>query len=276
MRQPFLSSRLRCGAPALFLVAGLPGSGMADPNPAFSDTALTALSGQVMTADGQPLVNVAVRDGHAGTRTDAQGRFLIAKVPAGVSVLTLDGRHASADGKTDYGLFEMQVTAVAGQTTALPFTSYLPQIDHAHDVAIASPTTSAVVIKSATIPGLELHIPSGAIITDTDGQPVTKIGITQMPVDRTPFPMSRSIDVPLHFTIQPGGATITGVNGTSVGVQIYYPNYQHALPGARVTFHSYDPFKSGWARSGAGTVSADGSQIIPDKDTLIHDLTGAI
>src|ERR1700735_1109226 len=69
MRQPFLSSRLRCGAPALFLVAGLPGSGMADPNPAFSDTALTALSGQVMTADGQPLVNGAGRDGHSGTRT---------------------------------------------------------------------------------------------------------------------------------------------------------------------------------------------------------------
>src|ERR1700735_5768951 len=97
--------------------------------------------------------------------TDAEGRFLSARVPAGVSVLTLVGRHASADGKTDYGLFEMQVTAVAGQTTALPFTSYLPQIDHAHDVAIASPPTSAVVIKSATIPGVELHLLSGGIIT---------------------------------------------------------------------------------------------------------------
>jgi hypothetical protein len=79
-----------------------------------------------------------------------------------------------ANGKTDYGLFEVQVSAVAGRTTALPFISYLPKIDHDHDVSIPSPTTSEAVVKAATIPGMELHIPAGAIITDTDGKPVRK------------------------------------------------------------------------------------------------------
>jgi hypothetical protein len=61
-----------------------------------------------------------------------------------------------------------------------------------------------------------------------------------------------------------------------MGVRVYYPNYRHELPGARGTFFKYDPFQSGWARYGAGTVSADGAQIVPDKDTLIYDLTGAL
>jgi hypothetical protein len=283
MRQIASSSRFRLTALGTVLLAGLSGGtaraaspGPVDLSPLTAPPGVTALSGQVMSTDGQPLVNVALRDRGAGTRTDAQGRFLLAKLPAGVSVLTMDGRHAAANGKTDYGLFEVRVTAVSGQTTALPFTSYLPKIDHGHDVTIASPTTSEVVVKVATIPGLELHIPAGAVITDTDGKPVTKLGITQFPLGRTPFPIPGSIDVPAHFTVQPGGATVTGVGGASVGVRVYYPNDRHELPGARGTFYKYDPFGTGWTRYGAGTVSADSVQIVPDQDTLIHDLAGAL
>ena len=276
-------SRFRLAALGALLIAGLSGGsgwaaspGPVEESPLTAPDGVTALSGQVLTTQGKPLVNVALRDGGAGTRTDAQGRFLLAKLPAGVSVLTIDGRHAAADGKTDYGLFEVQVTAEAGQTTALPFTSYLPKIDHAHDVTIASPTTSEVVIKAATIPGLEVHIPAGAIITDTDGKPVTHIGITQIPLDRTPFPLPRNVEVPVFFTTQPGGGTITGVDGTWVGAQVYYPNYRHELPKARGSFWKYDPFQNGWTRYGMGRVSADGSQVVPDKDTRIYDLTGAM
>jgi hypothetical protein len=275
MRPSAISWHLFGGALGVALTAGLAGQAQAAP-PATAPAGVTALSGQIMSVDGQPLANVALRDGPGGTRTDAQGQFLMTKLPAGVSVLTIDGRHAGADSKTDYGLFEVQVTALAGQTTMLPFTSYLPKIDHSHDVTIPSPTTSDVVVKAATIPGLELHIPAGAILTDTDGKAVTRIGFTQIPLDRTPFPMPGKLEVPLHFTVQPGGAKVRCLNGAAVGAQLYYPNSQHALPGARATFYRYDPFKSGWTRYGAGGVSADGTQIIPDKTTLIYDLAGAL
>ena len=247
------------------------------PRPALSAPAgVTALAGQVMTTDGVPLRNVALRDGGVGTRTNEKGDFLLSGLNPGTSVLTIDGRHAGADGATDYGLYEVQVTAYSGRTTALGYVSYLPKIDHEHDVTIASPTTSEVVVKAAAVPGLELHIPPGAILTDTDGKPVTRIGITPIPLDRTPFPLPRNVEVPLYFTTQPGGATITGVDGNWLGVQVYYPNYRHELPKARGTFYKYEPFQHGWTPYGMGQVSADGRQMVPDQGTRLYDLTGAM
>jgi RHS repeat-associated protein len=280
MRQPASSLRLRLSALG-FALAAFAAPALAEPPGRIVEmlqapSGVTALSGRVLTQEGRPLVNVALRDGAAGTRTDDQGRFLLTKLQSGVSVLTIDGRHADADGKTDFGLFEVQVTVDPSRTTVLPFTSYLPKIDHAHEVSFPSPTTSEVVIKAATIPGLELHIPPGAILTDPDGKPVTKVGITPIPLDRTPFPLPRNVEVPVYFTAQPGGATITGTNGSWLGAQIYYPNYHHELPKARASFYKYDPYQNGWTTYGTGRVSADGTQIIPDKDTRIYDLTGAM
>jgi hypothetical protein len=237
---------------------------------------VTAVSGQVLSADGQPLANVALRDGVAGTRTDAEGRFVLAKVPVGASVLVIDGRHAGADGKSDYGLFRVQVTGVSGQTTALPFTSYLPRIDHTQDISIPSPTVSEVVVKSAAIPDLELHIPAGAILTDADGKKVTRLGLTPIPVGRSPVPMSAGLGGVPHFTIQPGGVLVTGVSGAPTGIRIYYPNASHQLPGARASLYRYDAASGHWVRYGVGTVSGDGRHIIPDEGVVISDLAGAI
>jgi hypothetical protein len=281
MRSFASSPRFRLAALGV-LLTGLTGPAAADtPRPA-ADAPLqaapgvTALSGRVMSVEGEPLVNVALRDGTVGTRTDAQGRFLLTRVPPGLSVLTIDGRHASGDGKTDYGLFEIRVTAAAGGTTVLPYTSYLPKIDHAHDVTIPSPTTAEVVVTSAVLPGLELHIPAGSVLTDTDGKKVTRIGITPFPLDRTPFPMPGHLEVPVHFTVQPGGATVTGIDGQPRGIRVYYPNLTHQMPQARANLYEYDPFRNGWTQYGAGTVSADGRQIIPDAASQLSDLTGAM
>jgi hypothetical protein len=276
------ASHIRWVALSLLLLGGLGGLGFAamppavPPAPSAAPPGVTALSGRVMSNDGKPLVNVALRDGSAGTRTDGEGRFLLAKLPSGTSVLTIDGRHAGTWGRTDYGLFEVQIQATAGQTTSMPFTSYLPLIDHAHEVAIAYPTTSDVVVKSATIAGLELRIPAGAYVTDTEGKPVTRIGITEIPVARPPYPLPAEVQVPVYFTAQPGGATITGVDGKWLGAQVVYPNYHHELPKARHAFWRYDPFKEGWAVYGIGRVSPDGTQVIPDPKTRIYDLTGAM
>jgi hypothetical protein len=111
MRQLESLPRFRRAALGLLPIAALfGGSGYAaspgpvDPAPTTAPAGVTALSGQVMSVDGQPLVNVALRDGPGGTRTDAACHFLLQKLRAGISVLTIDGRHAGADGKTDYGV----------------------------------------------------------------------------------------------------------------------------------------------------------------------------
>jgi hypothetical protein len=131
--------------------------------------------------------------------------------------MVMDAHTTGQDGKTDYGYYEVQITAVDSQTTVLPYTSWLPKIDHEHEVTIASPTTSEVVITNPGLPGLQFRIPAGAIVTGVDNKPVTRIGLTPVPVARPPFPLPVNVNVPVYFTVQPSGATITGVDGKYVG-----------------------------------------------------------
>jgi RHS repeat-associated protein len=237
---------------------------------------VTALSGRVVTSEGVALAHVAVRDGAANTTTDDQGRFLLTDVSAGTSVMVIDARQAGPAGQTDYGYYEVQVTAVDGITTLLPFKSWLPRIDHAHEVTIASPTTAEVVVTHPGLANFEFHIPAGAIITGPDHKPVTKVSITPIPLDRTPFPLPNNVDVPIYFTVQPGGATITGVDGKWLGAQVWYPNIERQLPGARASFWRYDPYGLGWTVYGIGTVSADGRHFVPGPDTRVYDFTSAM
>jgi YD repeat-containing protein len=255
-----------------------------DPAPAGSAPLLqagqgvTALTGRVLATDARPLAGVRLSAGTLHAMTDAQGRFLLTGVPAGEQVLRLDGRHATAgaDQPTDYGFYEVQVSATTGRTTALPWVDWLPRIDHAHEMAVASPVAAPVVVTTPAIAGLELRIPKGAVLTDPDGKLVTHVGITSISTRRPPFPLPRNVDVPVYFTAQPGGTVISSADGTWLGAQVVYPNYHHQLPRARETFWKYEPDSAGWTPYGAGTVTADARQVVPDPLVRIYELDGAM
>jgi hypothetical protein len=66
---------------------------------------------------------------------------MLADLPAGHQVLTVDGRPASR-GARQYGVFPIGVDLVAGQTTVLADTVWLPRLDTAHRVAVPAPTTA--------------------------------------------------------------------------------------------------------------------------------------
>jgi len=159
--------------------------------------------------------------------TDATGRFLLVHetLPTGWHTLFMDGRTANGRGAT-YGTFEVAVRVTAGRTTVLPFTSWMPKIDVAHAVRIPSPTTTETVITTPLIPGLELRLPAGTVITDEDGRIVHEVSITPIPVDRPPFPLPAGVDVPIYFTIQPGGAYVAVTGTTRRGARLIYPNYR--------------------------------------------------
>src|SRR5205823_1748173 len=116
-----------------------------------------------------------------------------------------------------------------------------------------SPTTEDVVLTTPRLPGLEVHIPAGTVIRDLDGNLVTELGITAIPMDRPPFPLDPNMPPPVYFTIQPGGARVD-----PYGLRIVYPNYANEPPGKRVEFRHYDPVERGWYSYGRGTVTADG------------------
>src|SRR5207302_3715017 len=107
---------------------------------------VTALAGQVLLLDGEPLAGVRLQVGDQTARTDDTGRFLLTGLPAGHAELMIDGGPA-------HGTFEAGVEIVRGQTTVLSYTIWLPNIDLANAVTIPSPTTDEVVITSPHIPG---------------------------------------------------------------------------------------------------------------------------
>jgi hypothetical protein len=101
--------------------------------------------------------------------------------------------------------------------------------------------------------------------------------LTQIPLDRTPFPLPPHVEVPIYFTAQPGGTHIRGPDG--IGARIYYPNLGKKAPSTEFNFwHDSTREKwfyageKGWWVYGKGRVTADGSQIIPHPGVSVYEL----
>jgi RHS repeat-associated protein len=246
----------------------LPRSRWQDLAPLQAAPGVTAVSGQALTLNGQPLANVTLRIGGAQARTDKSGRFLLGPVPSGHQVLVIDGHTASEPARA-YGIFRAGVEVRDGQTNVLAFTIWMPRLDMRNAKSVASPTQADTVITHPDIPGLELHLPRGTVIRDLDGRAVTQVSITPVPTDRPPFPLPPGFNVPVFFTVQPGGARLIPPRA-----RLIYPNYTHQPPGARVNFWNYDPEGKGWYMYGQGTVSADGRQVVPDQGVVIYEFSG--
>jgi RHS repeat-associated protein len=220
----------------------------------------TAIAGRVARVNGLPLAGVSVSLGARSTKTDAQGRFLLSGTPTGAQQLKVDGTGLIVSGR-HYTQHYLRVNVTGGTTTVIPNPIYLPRVDPAMEVSISSPADHEIILTHPAIPGLEVHIPKGAVIREQDGKVVTKVSITPIPIDRAPYPTP--VKFAAYFTLQPGGAYVDG--DPSKAIQIIYPNYQGLAAGSTVNFWNYDPTAGGWQIYGHGKVSADGKQVLPDQ-----------
>jgi hypothetical protein len=212
---------------------GKPHSPWQDLPPLQAPPGVTALSGQVLNLGGLPLANVALELEDAAQQkkskkveTDETGRFLLTELEPGWQELVINGVKARVNRGQDslanspvenHGVFEYGLDIKAGQTTALPFTIWLPKIDSANAVTIPSPTTSEVVVTSPRIPGLELRLPPQTVIRDHEGSVVTAVSLTQIPIDRLPF-RCRSMSI-RRSTLPPNPAAPIS-KGTALGLSI--------------------------------------------------------
>jgi RHS repeat-associated protein len=264
---------------------GKPHSPWQDLPPLRAEDGVTALSGQVLDLKGEPLVDVVLEVGYGSetvsARSDNTGRFLIKYIEAGESELLIDGRpghnrRSKSPSKWGYGVFEYGLEIKDGKTNVLPFTIWLPKIDAEHAVKIPSPTVSEVIATTPYIPGLELHLPANTVVYDHDWNLVNEVGLTPIPLDRTPFPLPRNVEVPIYFTAQPGAGYVRDQSGGYGGARLFYPNYKSKLPGTRFNFWHYDPGYRGWYIYGLGTVVESGKQVIPDSGVSVRKFTGAM
>jgi RHS repeat-associated protein len=236
---------------------------------------VTALAGQALTLSGGPLADVSLTVKGRTTRTDKTGRFLLEldQIVGGRHQLEIEGATASRPGRT-YGFFEAGISLTPGTTSVLPYTIWMPAIDTARSIRIASPTGADVVVTTPKIPGLELHLPRGSVIKDRQGKIVREISITPIPVDRTPFPLPKHISVPVYFTIQPGGAYVYSAGYQPKKARLIYPNYYDTPKGVVANFWQYDPEELDWYVYGAGKVT--GKQVVPDPGVGLYEFTGAM
>jgi RHS repeat-associated protein len=221
----------------------------------------TALSGQVLRLNGEPLANVTFAIGGVETRSDRTGRFLLRGVPPGRQGFLMDGSTANSPGRT-YGSFFPGVDIVAGKTTVLSWTVWMPLLDMAHAVDLPVPTKGPMVLTSPRLPGLEMHIPGNVILQTGEG-PLTVMSLTRLSTERPPFPVPEGTK--FLWTPQAHGAQVLKADGTpsTVGVRFIVPNMEGHPAGGRVDLWGHSVQK-GWYVYGQGTVSADGKQIVPD------------
>jgi RHS repeat-associated protein len=226
----------------------------------------TALSGRVVTTEEAPLPNVTIRLGSLTTQTDGGGNFLLSNPPAGPQVVLIDGSTASTP-TVSYPTIPLTVTIAPGQVTSLGLTPHL----HAQPVGHTVPLIpgQAATVTDPALPGFLVQIPAGVTILGWDGQPNTQVGMRVVPPDRSPLP---PLELPPGFVAGPiymfyfgkvGGGTPTAP------VPIIGPNEGGGFPGEQVDLYFYDEAPDGsrpnaWAKYGTGTVSSDGTQIVPD------------
>jgi RHS repeat-associated protein len=230
--------------------------------PLLARPGVTALSGQVLRLNGQPLAEVTLQVADRTTQTDRSGRFLLTGLAAGYQVLVMDGSTANRPGRT-YGIFDHGVYPQAGQTKVLPFTIWMPLLDTQHAVRIPVPTPREVVITSPRIPGLEVRIPENVVL-QTGAGPLHWMSLTQIPVDRPPFPLPEGTH--FFFTPQAHGAEVLRPDGTRSpkGVRMIMPNPARLAGGLRLDLWSYETGHHGWYVYGQATVARNERQIIPD------------
>ncbi len=130
------------------------------------------------------------------------------------------------------------------------------------------------MITSPRIPGLEVRIPAGSVIYDHEYRQVQQLSLTPIPLAQPPFPLPNGVVTPVYFTLQPGAGYVRNLE--RAGARVIYPNRRNAAPGARFDFWHYDPGGKGWHVYGQGTVSPDGTQIVPDEGVTLYEFTGAM
>ena len=192
--------------------------------------------------------------------TDASGNFLFTNPPTGQQVVLVDGPSALYPGS-----LPVQATIQPGVANVLPYPVFLHEVGQNYFPIAQGGQT---IVAPSDIPGFSMMIPSGTTITGWDGQPNVKVSVIPVPIDRLPIP-TLPPNVPAKQVYmfnfgKPGGGY------PSRPIPIIMPNDSGAPPGTRMDMWYYDegptpdPTGHQWKIYGQGTVSADGTSVIPD------------
>ncbi len=236
------------------------------------DTLQTPLSGVTVTFMGQ--------DGMGGTtscsgqtQSDTAGNFSFTNLPVGCTgeqLIRYDGTNAAtasdrnAGAPVQYAGVDLLYNIIANQVTTPPNVIRLPRIDDKETVLVAQNSSQDQTFTFKTIPNLTVTVYAGTTFTLADGSqpnPFPLIAI-DVPVDRLPDEMPESPTTVGAFIVafQPANSI------ASQPVAVYFPNTLNTPPGINMPLETLNPTIGMMVKYGTGTVSSDGTQIVPDLD----------
>lgn len=241
--------------------------------------ATTSLLGRIVVADTDevPIAGVTVKmlgkNGNGGTTScrastvsDAAGNFALTNLDTGCvgpQLVGYDGLTATSP-PGDYAGVNLVYTLKPGEATVSPVLVHLPRIDdkETFNVQQNAPVDQTYAYKS--IPGLSVTVYAGTTFTLDDGSrpdPFPLVAV-QVPVDRLPDakPPVPTMLSAFIVAFQPANAV------ASQPAAVFYPNTLKTAPGVNMTMMTLDPTLGRMVPYGTATVSAGGSQIVPDLD----------
>lgn len=228
-----------------------------------ADTNETPLPGIVITFLG--VDDAAHPTGCSGrTVADAAGNFIFANLPdvcTGRQLVQYNGLTAT-DGEAYAGV-NLAYTLVKGDATG-PELVHLPDIQDAETVMVKQNSPTDQTFNFKTIPGITVTVYSGTVFTMVDGTQPDPFPFTavEVPVDRLP---DTPVDGPgtlraFIVAFQPADTN------TNQPVAVSFPNFINTPPGVNMELDTLDPVVGDLVKYGTGTVSGDGTQVIPDLD----------
>ena len=227
-----------------------------------SETPLTGVTVSMLGLDG----NGNTTGCTGSTVSDGAGNFALLNLSAmcvGPQLVGYNGTTVTSPaGK--YAGVNIVYTLVLGQVTASPVLVHLPRIDTVETFFVTQNASTNQSYSFASIPGLSVTVYAGTIFTLQDGTKPNPfpLAAVQVPVDRLPDlkPQVPTMIRAFIVAFQPANAT------TNEPVAVYFPNTLNTPPGTDMVLMTLDPTHGQMVPYGTGSVSSNGTQIVPDAD----------
>ena len=218
----------------------------------------TRVSGLILDEDQAPVagVTLSTEDGSQKTQSDGDGRFLL-PTPPGFVRLTVDGRTAQRPAVDErFPVMTLDLNLVEGALNPIERPIYLLRL--AAGQRVDAVRAGPIRLTLPELPGYELTIPTGTVVTFPDGSHEGYVSLTQVNNDQAPMPPVNGLAPRVLVTIQPAGTRF------EPPAPLTLPNTEGHSRGRKVELVSFDHDLEAFVPVGTGTVSEDGSLIRSD------------
>jgi RHS repeat-associated protein len=239
----------------------------------------TSFAGRVAVTDAYdtPLVNLTVKflgknytgtvtGCTASTTTDSAGNFVLAGLPdncAGSQMIQYDPSTVTSPAGKFSGV-ALSYLLTPGQVTTPGIIVHLPRVDNAETVMVQQNSSTDQTFTFTSIPGVSITVYAGTTLSLADGSQPNPfpLSIVEIPYDKLPekMPPDPTQDPVFAMSIEPDNSS------SSQPVAVSYPNRANTPPGTAMPLTSLDPTLGMMVNYGTGTVSGNGTQVIPDSD----------